>query len=62
VSSTRADYWLRRLRIANEEHTKTYSCMQYNEHTHATQTTGASIAELALTVSASMDTKRHAMC
>jgi len=30
------DYWLRRLRIANEEHTKTYSCMRYNEHTHAT--------------------------
>jgi len=25
--STRGDYWLRRLRIANEEHTKTYSCM-----------------------------------
>jgi len=24
------------LRIANEEHTKTYSCMRYNEHTHAT--------------------------
>jgi len=24
------------LRIANEEHTKTYSCMRYNEHAHAT--------------------------
>jgi len=23
------------LRIANEEHSKTYSCMRYNEHTHA---------------------------
>jgi len=30
------DYWLMRLRIANEEHTKIYSCMRYNEHTHAT--------------------------
>jgi len=30
------DYWLRRLRIANEEHTQTYSCMRYNEQTHAT--------------------------
>jgi len=34
--STKGDYWLRRLRIANEEHTKTNSCMRYNEHTHAT--------------------------
>jgi len=25
-----------RLRIANKDHTKTYSCMRYNEHTHAT--------------------------
>jgi len=32
----KGDYWLRRLRIANEEHTKPYSCMRYNEHTHAT--------------------------
>jgi len=24
------------LRIANEEHTKTYRCMRYNEHMHAT--------------------------
>jgi len=30
------DCWLRRLRMANEEHIKTYSCMRYNEHTHAT--------------------------
>jgi len=29
------DYWLRRLRIANEEQTKTYSCVRYNVHTHA---------------------------
>jgi len=27
------DYWLRRLRIANEEHTNKYSSMRYNEHT-----------------------------
>jgi len=30
------DYCLGRLSIANEEHTKTYSCMRSNEHTHAT--------------------------
>jgi len=24
------------LRIANEEHKKTYSCIRYNEHKHAT--------------------------
>jgi len=26
------DYWLRRLRIANEEHTKAYSCMRNTPH------------------------------
>jgi len=36
VPINQGDYWLRRLRIANVEHTKTYSCMRYNEHTHAT--------------------------
>jgi len=39
--STRGDYWLRRLRIANDKHTKTYSCMQLNIHTQR-HTTGMS--------------------